>query len=64
MGCEHEYHRYLTTMPIGPNLMLAPEAHIPAGFSVCLKCRRVEMVFPGDKVPTIFENGVKWSSEH
>jgi len=57
IACDHEYDRYLPGVTYNTTGTGPSEKLIPAGFSVCHKCGRIEMCFPGDKMPTIYEEG-------
>lgn len=61
--CDHAYYRYFPVEIYGPDGKPTAQAPISSGFSVCLKCRRVEFCFPGDGTPTIFTNGWRWTWE-
>lgn len=53
--CDHEWYHYPTCAVFDPDDKPAIGKDVEGGFSLCMKCREVCFVFPGETHPTVCE---------
>lgn len=53
--CEHEWHHYPTCAVFGPDGTPVVGMDVEGGFSLCIKCRQVAFLYPGETHPTVCE---------